>query len=110
MNPLDSRKKLLIAESELNRAQLVQELQTMADEVHSLANRARTISSLASAAASLVTGLASFRRKKSVPATEKPSWLQTIVKGAGLVSTIWQAFRPQNCEQKEKMEGRETDR
>ena len=64
MNPLESRKQLLIAESELNRAQLVQEWQTMADEVHSLANQARTISSLASAAASLVAGLASFRRKK----------------------------------------------
>ena len=43
MNPLESRKQLLIAESELNRAQLVQEWQTMTDEVHSLVNQARTI-------------------------------------------------------------------
>jgi len=101
MKPLTSRKKLLIAESELNRAQLVQELQTMADKVHSLANQARTISSLASAAATLIAGLASFRQKKeSAPAEEKSSWLQTIVKGAGLVSTIWQTFRSQNHEQK----------
>jgi hypothetical protein len=99
MNPLASRKQLLIAESELNRAQLVQEWQTMADEVHSLANQARTISSFASAAASLVAGIASFRRKKSAPAAEKPSWLQTILKGAGLVSTIWSAFRPQGRDQ-----------
>jgi hypothetical protein len=102
MNPLESRKQLLIAESELNRAQLVQEWRTMADEVHSLANQARTISSLASAAATLVAGIASFRRKKSAPAAEKPSWLQTIVKGAGLVSTIWSEFRPQDREQKGK--------
>ncbi len=100
MNPLASRKKLLIAESELNRAQLVQEWQTMADEVHALANQARTITSFASAAASLVAGIASFRRKKSVPADEKPSWLKTILKGAGLVSTIWQTFRSQGREQK----------
>src|ERR1017187_10892995 len=99
MNPLASRKQLLMAESELNRAQLVQEWQTMADEVHSLANQARTISSFASAAASLVAGIASFRRKKSAPAAEKPSWLQTILKGAGLVSTIWSAFRPQGRDQ-----------
>jgi HPt (histidine-containing phosphotransfer) domain-containing protein len=51
MNPLESRKQLLIAESELNRAQLVQEWQTMADEVHALADQARTISSIASAVA-----------------------------------------------------------
>ena len=30
LNPLESRKQLLIAESELNRAQLVQEWQAMA--------------------------------------------------------------------------------
>jgi hypothetical protein len=97
MNPLASRKKLLIAESELNRAQFVRDLQAVSDEVHSLANQAKTISSLASAAATLIAGLASFRRKKeSAPAAEKSSWLQTIVKGAGLVSTIWTAFRPQH--------------
>ena len=94
MNPLASRKKLLIAESELNRAQLVQELQTISDEVRSLANQARAVGSLASAAASLIAGLASFRRKKPAPAAEKPSWLQTILKGAQLAGSLWSEFRP----------------
>jgi hypothetical protein len=93
MNPLQSRKRLLIAESELNRAQLVQEWRTMADTVHSLANQARTISSLASVAASLIAGLASFRRKKSALAAEKSSWLQTILKGAQLAGSLWSEFR-----------------
>ena len=95
MNPLESRKQLLVAESELNRAQLVQEWQVMKDEVRSLTDQARSISSIASAAASLVAGLASCRLKKSTPAAEKPSWWQTILKGAGLVSSFWQAFRSQ---------------
>ena len=95
MNPLESRKQLLIAESELNRAQLVQEWQAMGDGVRSIADRARTISSIASTAASLIAGLASFRRKKSAPAEQKPSWLQTFLKGAGLISIVWQAFRSQ---------------
>ena len=103
MNQLASRKKLLIAESELNRTQMVQELQTMADKVHSLASQARTVSSIASAAVSLVAGLASFRRKKEpAPVVEKSSWLQTVLKGARLAISLWQAFRPQGCEQKEK--------
>ena len=102
MNPLESRKQLLIAESELNRAQLVQEWQTMADGVRSLADRARTISFLASAAASLIAGLASFRRTKSAPAGEKSSWVQTVLKGAGLVSSLWLAFRPQERDHKDK--------
>jgi hypothetical protein len=102
MNPLASRKQLLIAESELNRAELVQEWQMMADEVHSLANQARTFSSFASAAASLVAGLASFRRKKPAPAAEKPSWLQTILKGAQLAGSLWSKFRPQDGDQKDE--------
>jgi hypothetical protein len=95
MNSLDSRKQLLIAESELNRAQLVQEWRTMASEVHALTDQARTISSIASAVATLVAGLSSLRRKKSAPVAEKPSWWGTILKGAGLVSNLWQAFRSQ---------------
>jgi negative regulator of sigma E activity len=85
----------LIAESELNRAQLVQEWRVMRDEVHSLASQARSIGSIASAAATLVAGLSSLRRKKSEPAAEKPSWWQTLLKGAGLVGSFWSEFRSQ---------------
>ena len=102
MNPLETRKQLLIAESELNRAELVQEWQTMADEVHSLTSQARTIKSIASAVATLVAGLASCRRKASTPAAEKPSWWQTILKGAQLAGSLWSGFRSQGREQTEK--------
>jgi hypothetical protein len=94
MNPLQSRKQLLIAESELNRAQLVQEWQTMADGVRSVADRARTISSIASTAASLIAGLAFFRRTRSAPGDERPSWWQTLLKGAPLAGLLWSKFRP----------------
>jgi hypothetical protein len=102
MKPLESRKQLLIAESELNRVQLVQEWRIMSGEVRTLAHQARTISSLASAAASLVGGLLSFRCKKPAPAAEKTPWWQTILKGAGLVSTLWESFRPPGCDQPDK--------
>ena len=101
MNALASRKKLLVAESELNRAQLVQEWQAIADIAHALKDRAKTIGTLASAAI-LVTGLTGFGHRKTAPAAEKSSWLQTVLKGAGLVFTLWQAFRSQRHEQKEK--------
>jgi hypothetical protein len=102
MNPLESRKQLLIAESELNRAQLVQEWQTMADGVRSVADRASTISSLVSTAASLIAGLASFRRARFAPDDERPSWWQTFLKGAPLAGLFWSKFRPQPRDQKEK--------
>lgn len=93
MNPLASRKQMLIVESELNRAQLVQDWQTLAGEVHALADEARTIRSMASAAASLVAGLASLRRKKTEPAA-KPAWWQTLLKGGQTISSLWSEFRP----------------
>ena len=42
-----------------------------------------------------VAGLAALRSRKAAPAGEKPSWLRTILKGAGLISTVWQVFRSQ---------------
>ena len=94
MNPLESRKQLLIAESELNRVQLAGEMAALTADVRTLADRAKSFGSIASSAAVLVAGLAAFRRGKPVDADAKPSRLQTILKGAGLISTLWLAFRP----------------
>jgi hypothetical protein len=95
MNPLQSRKQLLLAESELNRAQLVADITGLTADVRALAGRAKSIGLIASSATALLLGLAAFRRKKSPPAAEKPSWLPTILKAAGLLSSLWLAFRPQ---------------
>ena len=92
MKPLESRKQLLIAESELNRAQLVEEWQTMAGEFHALTRKAKTIGGLASAA-TMLASLAFFRRKNAAPAAGKSSWLQTVLKGAGLATSLWRMFR-----------------
>lgn len=101
MNPLESRKQLLIAESELNRAQLVGDWGTMTAGVRTLTGRARSFGSIASAAAVLVTGLEAFRRGRSVDASAKPSRLKTILKGASLVSTFWLALRAPEHEPEE---------
>jgi hypothetical protein len=100
MKPLESRKQLLIAESELNRAQLTQDWRSMAVEAHSLADRARTLRSFATVAAALIAGLAAFRRPAAPPPPEKPSWASTLLKVAGLAATLWSAFRPQSPRQK----------
>jgi len=93
MNPLQSRKRLLLAESELNRLQLAGDLAALKADVRALTSRAISIAAIASSTAVLMAGLAAFRRAKRAPAT-KPSCLQTILKGAGLISTLWTAFRP----------------
>jgi hypothetical protein len=93
MNPLESRKQLLIAESELNRAQLAQEWAAMTAGVRTITDRARSFGSIASAAALLVAGLAAVRRSKAADADVKPSWWQTLLRGTRLVSTLWLALR-----------------
>lgn len=93
LSPLESRKQLLIAESELNRAQLLRECQAMTDEVHGLTARARSIASLASSAASLVTGLFTFRRGRSAPASVRSPGIDTLLRSVRLAASVGLAFR-----------------
>lgn len=93
MTPLEIRKQLLIAESELNRLELVGDLGILTDGVRTLSRRARSFGSIASSAAVLVAGLAAFQRGKRLDADAKRSWLQIGLKAAGLISTLWLAFR-----------------
>jgi len=96
VSPLESRKQLLIAESELNRVQLSWEWQTMAHGVRDLAHRVKTIGAWASSAALLVAGVTAWRRGPPAPGTAKSSWFQKILNGARVAATIWLAIsRPQ---------------
>jgi hypothetical protein len=102
MNPLELRRQLLTAESELCRAQLIEDMTTVAEGFRTLTDRAKSFGSIASSVAVLVVGLAALRRSKSEPTAAKHSWRQTILKSAGLFSTLWLAFRSQRCNQKDK--------
>ena len=93
LKALESRKQLLIAESELNRAQLAGDLATLTADIRALSGRAKSFGVIASAAAAVVAGLTTFRRGQSRDAGAKPSWLQTMFKSVGAISTLWQAFR-----------------
>jgi hypothetical protein len=95
INPLQSRKQLLLAESELNRAQLAGDMAVLTAAIRTFTDRAKSFGSIASSAAVLVAGLAAYKRGKTAADGAKPSWLRTILKGAGLISTLWLAFRPQ---------------
>ncbi len=94
LNPLKTRKQLLIATSELNRAHLVQEFATLAKQSHELTCQAMSVKSFFTATASLVAGFIPSRRHP--PAAAKSSWLPAILQGVELVSTFWQTFRRPN--------------
>ena len=101
LTPLQSRKRLLLAESELNRAGLAGDMAGLAAEVRAVSARAKTIGLIASSAPAILAGLAAFRRKKPACANRKTSWLSSILKGAGLISSLWVAFRPKARGQEE---------
>lgn len=98
MSPLESRKHLLVAESELNRAQLLDDLGRLATTVHALANHARSLGAIASPAAALMAGLATFQRAKPAAGDTKPARWAGLLKGAGLISTLWWAIRARRRE------------
>ena len=99
LSPLGSRKQLLLAESELNRAHLIGDLVVLTSSVRALTDRAKSLRSIVSSAAVLVGGLAAFRRGRPVEPEAKASWLKTILKGAGLISTVWLALRSRGQDQ-----------
>ena len=93
LNPLESRKQLLVAESELNRAGLSEEWQAMTRSARDLAHQAKTIAAWASSAALVVAGVSALRRDSPRSGTVKSSWFQKILKGARMASTLWLALR-----------------
>ena len=89
LSTLQTRKRLLVATSDLQRAQLIQDWQAMAEGVHGLADRARSVGTLASSTLSLLGSLAGFMRSQPAPAGAKTSWFQKLVSGARLASALW---------------------
>jgi hypothetical protein len=94
LSPLESRKQLLIAESEINRVQMLGDVVAVSAGVRTFADRAGTLGTITMSTATLVAGLSALRRGQPAAAGVKPSWLQSLLKGAGVVSTLWSAFRP----------------
>ena len=101
MNPLESRKQLLIAESELNRSQLVGNLVALVANVRTFTDRTKSFGAIATSVMTLLTVVATFRHGHKA-GDAKPGWLPTLLKGAGLISTLWLAFRPRGGDPKDK--------
>lgn len=91
VDPLESRKRLLIAESDLNRAQLADDALVLTSSVHSLVDRVSVMGLIGSAA----SAFSNYQRRRVDVAAAKPSPLQTILKAVGLISSLWLAFLPQ---------------
>ena len=92
LSPLEPRKQLLLAESEINRELMAGDVVAVAAGVRALTNRAKSLSAIGSSATALVAGLAAFQLGQPARNGVKPTWLQTFLKGANVVSNLWLAF------------------
>lgn len=88
MSPLEADKQLLVTESEINRAQLVDDITRMKVAVGTLSESAKLIAATASSAALLVTVLLPGRN-----ADAQPSKLKTLLRSAELITTFWLTLR-----------------
>jgi hypothetical protein len=93
LSPLESRRQLLTAESELNRAELSQAWQAIADGVSDLLPQAKTRLAWVSSAVLLVAGVAAWRRGKSASSGARFPWLQRTLGLARLATSLWLVFR-----------------
>ena len=90
MNPLQLRKRLLVVESELQRAAMQQDLAALRTSVRSITARTAALAALVAAAAGLAETV--VRRKRQPPA-RPAGWLRTALSGLELLLPLWQAWR-----------------
>ena len=93
VNPLQARKQLLIAESEINRAHLVDDGKIVLDGLRSATSKARSLGTVASIAGLIATSFLTLRKKKDNPLTTKFSWVRTAISGARAILPLWMAWR-----------------
>lgn len=97
MNPLEARKQLLIAESEINRAHLVGDLGVLTAAARRLTHRVATWGSIASSTAALAASLAAIQGGRTAKAGTKPSQAHPIINGAVLISFLCLSLYAQRC-------------
>jgi hypothetical protein len=96
LTPLETRKQLLLVESELNRAQLLNELRDFKNEIDHLKYQVREMGSIAASAAKLAATFSAIGQAfshRNEGEKEKPSWISTLLNGAKAGTSLWHLFR-----------------
>jgi hypothetical protein len=94
LNHLTLQKQLLIAESNLNRAQLVRDLEVLVADVRTLGDCTSAYATVLTTTKTLVAVLEAFHPGKPAAAEGKASWWQSLHSGISMITTLWRTFRP----------------
>ena|SRR4051812_13873210 len=103
VNPLVLRKRLLVAESELNREHALGEWHNMTGGLRRFVGPLRSIGSLASTVTMLA--VSAFRQRQPAPVGAKKSMLQSILDNAGLFTSLCVAFRSRSTDESARCAG-----
>lgn len=96
LTPLETSKQLLLVESELNRAQLLDELRDFKNGIHHLKHQVWEIGSIAASAAKLATTFSAIGQAfshRNEGEKENPSWISTLLNGAKAGTSLWLLLR-----------------
>ena len=94
LSSLAAHKKLLLAESAINRVQFGRDWECLCEETHHLAHQARSVAKIASTGAALLASGSVLRRMLFRRKQRNHSWVGNLINGARYGISIWQAFRP----------------
>ncbi len=97
LTPIEVRKQLLLAESDVNRVQLLHEWQSLERGARELARHTQSICSAVTSIVSM--GIAGFNAFRDLHATRrrhgKTAWFSTLINGVRLGTSLWTSFRSQ---------------
>jgi|GEM_PF-736437 len=106
MSPNETRKRLLIAESEVHRAQAFAEVMEWKETAGELARRVTTASALASAVVVAGAGWLAVRRRKSGVGVGRGTWLQAASQALSTITTLWMTWSSGRGAGRSKASGR----
>jgi len=93
----EARKKLLLAESELNRAELFREVEVLKSEIGHVRKQIYTVGSIASSVALIGTVASIFRRRfakaESPEGRKKTPWIFAVLEGARVGASLLSKFK-----------------
>jgi len=94
LTPLETRKQLLLVESELNRAQLINEVRDFKDQILHLKHQVLGLGSTVSLAARLAATFSAVGRPFSRRDEDgRSSWISTLFKCAKAGTSLWLLLR-----------------
>jgi hypothetical protein len=97
LTPLEARKQLLLVESEVNRAQLLNDCTALRTHLDGLSSQARSVSDSLQASMALVhDGINRMRETVAGFGEKKSSLLSGLINGIKIATALWKTFRPRS--------------